>query len=168
MAHPTFSEIAREDFRVVERLALAPHERTIDTAYHASNNQKAMRTWMTRWTRPIGWTLALAFAVALSANCATGEEMTEAQKDCCAAMGHDCGRMAQEEDCCSHEGGGVAQFFATAKGSPLAAPALLLMPFAVLPELPTAALRLDFAHLVDVSLKPSRVPKYLLDSTLLI
>lgn len=128
----------------------------------------AMRTWMTRWSRPISWTLAVAFAVALSANCATGEEMTDAQKACCAAMGHDCGSMAQSEDCCSHESPRSQHFFATAKTTPTLAPALLALPFAVLPALAAADHSSAFVHLPGFRLQPSRVPKYLLTTTLLI
>lgn len=129
-----------------------------------------MRKWMSRRARPIGWTLAVALSVVLSANCASDTSMTEAEMACCAAMGHDCGSMADSEDCCSHEGGRLAQFFATAKGVPLVAPApvAVLMPFTLLQDTTSAALRADFAHITDVSLKPSRVPKYVLDSTFLI
>lgn len=127
-----------------------------------------MRTWMTRWTRPIAWTLAVAFAVVLSANCATGEEMTEAQKACCAAMGHDCGAMAGGEDCCSHESSRVSQALITAKGVSLAVPAPLLVPFALLPAIPSASLQHGLAQVAHVALRSSRIPTYLLLATLLI
>lgn len=132
--------------------------------------ETAMRRWMLRRTRPIGWTVAVAFAVALSARCAPGAEMTDAQKACCAAMGHDCGRMAQKEDCCSHQSQTVQQFFATVKGAGLAlvAPSPVLLPFAV----SAATLRVssggDFGQLTQTSPKPARVPQYLLTSALLI
>ena len=125
----------------------------------------AMRTWMRQWIRPIGWTLAVAFVVALSARCATGGEMTDAQMACCAAMGHDCGPMAQRADCCSHETLRVDQFFATAKGIALAA-----APFVVAEFTPTPRpfFHSGFPHLTLATLAPNRVPKYLLLSTLLI
>lgn len=126
-----------------------------------------MRTWLTRRTRPITGTLAVAFVVALFANCATGEPMTEAQKACCAAMGHDCGAMAESEGCCSHESPRSAQFFATAKTTPSLAPALLAVPFAVWPVLPQDHSS-AFVHLLATHLQPSRVPKYVLTSALLI
>lgn len=129
-----------------------------------------MRTWMRRRTRRIGWTLAVAFAVALSARCATSAEMTEAEKACCAAMGHDCGRMAQKEDCCSHQSPTMQQFFATAKGGGLAltAPSPVLLPFALSPATLQVSNRGDFGQLAQTSLKPARVPQYLLTSALLI
>lgn len=127
-----------------------------------------MRKWMSRRARPIGWTLVVAFSVVLSASCTTDASMTEAEMACCEAMGHDCGPMANPEDCCSHDSGRVAQFLATAKTIPLAVPVAVLMPFTLVPDTASAALRSDFAHTTDVSLKPSRVPKYLLDSTFLI
>ena len=124
-----------------------------------------MRTWMSQWIRPIGWTLTVAFAVALSARCATGGEMTDAQMACCAAMGHDCGPMAQSADCCSHETLQVDQFFATAKGTTLAAPPFVVAAFAPTPR---PLFSSDLPHLALATLTPSRVPKYLLLSTLLI
>jgi hypothetical protein len=127
-----------------------------------------MRKWMTRWSRSITWTLAVALAVAVSANCATGEEMTDAQKACCAAMGHACGSMAQSEDCCSHEGSRVSQALITAKGISLAAPSLFALPVTVVPALPPAPRRADFAQIAHVPLEPSRVPKYILIATFLI
>ena len=127
-----------------------------------------MRKWMSRRARPIGWTLAVALSVVLSANCTTDASMTEAEMACCAAMGHDCGPMADSEDCCSHESGRVAQFFATVKTVPLTVPVAVLMPFTLVPDPASVALRSEFVHTTNVSLRPSRVPKYLLDSTFLI
>lgn len=136
-----------------------------DMRHLGRKNGNVMRKWIFRWTRPIGWTLAVALAVALSANCVTGEEMTPAQMACCAAMGHDCGAMAQKADCCSHESPRVAQFFAAVKGTVLAVPVLLATPVALLPATAPQGLR---THVTHVPLKPNRVPKYLRTAALLI
>lgn len=124
-----------------------------------------MRKWMRQRVRHIGWTLAVAFAVTLSARCATAGNMTDAQMACCAAMGHDCGPMAQSADCCSHEALRVDQVFATAKGIALAAPPVVVAEFAPAPR---PFFRSAFPHLTLATLTPSRVPKYLLLSTFLI
>lgn len=42
-----------------------------------------------------------AVVAMLSARCLAAENMTPAQKACCAAMNHDCGQMAVTEGCCS-------------------------------------------------------------------
>ena len=42
-----------------------------------------------------------AVVAMLSASCLEAENMTPAQKACCAAMNHDCGQMAISEGCCT-------------------------------------------------------------------
>lgn len=91
-----------------------------------------MRKLLRRLFRPVGWALTVAFAVALSADCVASEEMTEAQKACCAAMGHDCGRMPQAQDCCSHQTPQIQKFSAT-KPITLVPPVVLNGPGAILP-----------------------------------
>ena len=53
-------------------------------------------------SRPMANMLMVALAVVSSAEClAIG--LTPEQKACCAAMQHDCGRMAIESSCCANE-----------------------------------------------------------------
>lgn len=127
-----------------------------------------MRRWMIRWTRSIAWTLAVAFAVALSANCVTGAEMTDAQKACCVAMGHDCGAMAGGEDCCSHKSSRVSQGLIASKGVSLAAPDPLLVPFALLPAIPSSLIQHDLTQVAHAALRPRRTPTYLFLASLLV
>ena len=92
-----------------------------------------MRKLLRRTFRPVGWVLSAALAVILSASCATAEEMTAAQKACCAAMGHRCGSMADEHDCCTTEMREVSGR-APAQAFSLQAPVRLLTIIAVLPR----------------------------------
>ena len=126
-----------------------------------------IRNWTARTRRPIVWALTLAFGVVLSADCATGSELTEAQKACCAAMGHDCGQMAQEHDCCSVESQKVDQFTA-AKQISLAPPLAAVGLLALIPDLPQLSSVCHRTHLDRVLLRLPRVPTYLLVSALLI
>ena len=52
-------------------------------------------------TRVTAFGLALALAVVSSATCLLGAEARKAEMACCAAMGHDCGEVAVEQDCCA-------------------------------------------------------------------
>jgi hypothetical protein len=51
--------------------------------------------------RPIAGALMFAVAMLLSASCFATENMTPAQKACCAAMAHNCGEMAVSDGCCA-------------------------------------------------------------------
>ena len=128
----------------------------------------AMRKWMVRWIRPVGWTVAAALVVAVTANCATGEPMTDAEMACCAAMGHDCGGAMGDMDCCSHGQGRVPQFV-TANTASLTPPAAALIAVVAVPGTPQPGLRfVQKPPITGTSLKPARTPTYLLISTLLI
>lgn len=50
--------------------------------------------------RPVAAAMMFAVFAMLSASCLAAENMTPAQKACCAAMDHDCGHMAITEGCC--------------------------------------------------------------------
>ena len=127
----------------------------------------AMRKWMVRWIRPVGWTVAAALVVVLTASCAMGEPMTDAEMACCAAMGHDCGAMA-DMDCCSHGQGRTPQFVA-ATAAPVPPPTAALIAVVAVPGTPQAGLRFVSRPLfTGTSLRPARIPTYLLISTLLI
>ena len=51
--------------------------------------------------RPVAGAMMFAVAMLLSASCFAAENMTPAQKACCAAMAHNCGEMAVSDGCCS-------------------------------------------------------------------
>ena len=51
--------------------------------------------------RPVAAAMMFAVVAMLSASCLEAENMTPAQKACCAAMNHDCGQMAISEGCCT-------------------------------------------------------------------
>ena len=127
-----------------------------------------MRKRLTRWTAPVTWTLMLAFSAALAVSCTSEPAMTEAAMACCAAMGHDCATSGDEHDCCSRTTPQVQQLSAKQRVA-IAAPAQELIPVVVLP---TATLSdRQYAHVRDAILPhpaPTRVPKYLLASSLLI
>lgn len=92
-----------------------------------------MRKLLGRTFRPIVWALTVAFAVALSADCVASAEVTEAQRACCAAMGHDCAPSDQSADCCVSETHSDLQL-ATAKTS-LVAPVAVVSLLAGIPQL---------------------------------
>ena len=123
-----------------------------------------MRKLLRRTFRPIGWALTVVLAVALSADCVASAEMTEAQKACCAAMGHDCGRMAQAQDCCSHEAPEIEKFSAV-KPSPLSPPVALVAPVVYLPGVSHSGRISSFRALISVAQKLPGVPTYLSNST---
>jgi hypothetical protein len=129
--------------------------------------EESVQKIIRRTTQPVTWALTLAFTVVLVANCAAGRQMTQAEKDCCAAMGYDCHRGPEQHDCCSTESPRIDQL-ATAKVVSLAAP---VAPVSLLPVMPYTSLRSGVRHATrsDRSFaRPSRVPTYLLVSTLLI
>jgi hypothetical protein len=88
-----------------------------------------------RMKRSLACGLALAFAVVFAATCLVGNELTAAQQACCVAMNHDCGAMADKQDCCSTETPSVAGFSASPIFQ-LAAPAILAVNIALNDGLP--------------------------------
>lgn len=126
-----------------------------------------MRKLIKRTRRPIVWALTLAFAVLLSADCATGKELTAEQKACCAAMNHDCGPMAKEQDCCSVESQKVEQF-TTAKQVIPAKPIVTVVLTIPVPDLRLPLPSLHRTHPDRSPLRLPDVPTYLLVSTFLI
>jgi hypothetical protein len=109
----------------------------------------------------------LAFAVVLSGDCATGTDVTEAQKACCAAMGHNCGAMATKPGCCSVASQNVDQFIA-AKQVSIARPLLVFSLLAVVPELPALSSILRRIRLNAIPLRLPGIPTYVLVSAFLI
>lgn len=131
----------------------------------ASTMKRAMRKWMTRASPPVGWMLALVFAITVSTSCFTGQQMTIADMACCAAMGHDCGSMGQGEDCCAGERSTIVQSARASRVS-VAAPAPALA--AILRPIPYAPHRVDSVRFSAVPQRPSGIPKYLRTAALLI
>jgi hypothetical protein len=141
--------------------------RLFDRSRRCGDNETLMRKWLKRTRRPIVWALTLAFAVVLSADCALGKELTEAQKACCAAMNHDCGQMAKEQGCCAIEGQKVDQF-TTAKQVSLTPPFVIAVRLAAVPDLPLFSQAWHRPRPDRVPLRLPGVPTYLLVSTFLI
>lgn len=114
-------------------------------------------------TKPAAAALVVAFALLFPLTCVTGPEMTPAQKACRAAMGHECGPMAQQ-GCCAIE---VRQIAATKKVT-LNARADCVTSTSVVEQIvdisPTVRLRIPAA----ASHRSRSAPTYLLDSALLI
>ena len=128
-----------------------------------------MRKRLARSTAPITWTLILAFSVTLSASCTTEPAMTEAAMACCAAMGHECAKSGDEHDCCSRESSQVQQLLTTKQRVDLAAPAVKLITAVILPTATLSDRQFSHVHHAVVTHPaPTRVPKYLLASSLLI
>jgi hypothetical protein len=82
-------------------------------------------------------------------------------------MNHDCGQMAQEQDCCSIESQKVEQF-TTAKQLSLVPPPVVVGLLAVIPDLRHVSPASHRTHLDRVPLRLPGVPTYLRVSTLLI
>lgn len=116
-------------------------------------------------TKPAAAALVAAFALLFPLTCVTGPEMTPAQKACRAAMGHDCGPMAQQ-GCCAIEVGQIDQFALTKKVT-LNARAHCVTSTAIVEQIVdiSPAVRL---RILDASHRSRSAPTYLLDSALLI
>ncbi len=123
-----------------------------------------MRSALRRHTRPVICGLILALAAMVSAECVMAEDLTPAQMACCATMNHDCGAMAQKQDCCSTAAPRVDQGSASPRMS-LAAPhagvVRLVMHLPALPS-PLSPQKRPFK---GFEAKPPGVPTYLLIST---
>lgn len=129
-----------------------------------------MCRWLAHSTAPITWTLFVAMGVTFSVSCATAPITANAALACCTAMGHDCAKSDDDHDCCSSEAPQVDQFLASAKvGVAAAASAAETITALIFP--PPASPHRHFG-LVSYAFwghpAPTRVPKYLLISTLLI
>jgi hypothetical protein len=120
-----------------------------------------------RTTQPITWPLTLAFTVALVVNCAAGREMTQAEKDCCAAMRYDCHRGTEQHDCCSTESPRMDQVV-TAKTVSLTPPVAAVSLLVAVPYTPVGFPARHAGFAARSSTRLNHVPKYLLVSTLLI
>ena len=132
---------------------------TLTTVVGRANMRRSMVQKTSYTGRFATWALALAVAMASAATCVLGAEATEAQKACCAAMSHDCGAMAVEQDCCVADSPNLAGPTSAPPTSVLAPPAPLALNTIVAE--PVAALGRGFDSRTP---KPSRTPTYLLVS----
>lgn len=114
--------------------------------------------------RPAAAALVAAFTLLFPLACVTGPEMTPAQKACCAAMGHECGPVAQQ-DCCSIEVRQIDQFAVTKKVT-LNARAEGVSSTAIVEQM--VSLAVAVRTLDDASHRPRSTATYLLVSALLI
>lgn len=114
--------------------------------------------------RLVAAVLAAVMTVAVSVNC-YAPSRSQAEKDCCAKMSNDCGRLAQAHECCRSEAPRVDQGSAVTRMS-LAPPAVTVI--AVLApdlavSLPANTHRERFSAF---SVRPPGLPTYLLVSSL--
>src|SRR6266496_4379075 len=68
-----------------------------------------------RTMRPVAGAMLFAVMAMLSASCLVAENMTHAQKACCAAMSHDCGELAISEGCCTTQAQDGTSFLAASR-----------------------------------------------------
>jgi hypothetical protein len=130
----------------------------------SSRMREAMRGFRIRRLRLVAAVLAGVMTVAVSVNC-FAPRRSQAEKDCCAKMSNDCGRLAQAHECCRSEAPRVDQRSAVTRIS-LAPPDVtviaVLVP-ALVVSLPTDAHRERFSAF---SVRPPGLPTYLLVSSL--
>ena len=104
-------------------------------------------------------------AIVLSANCVSAQDLTPEQKACCAAMKHDCERMAGQMDCCATAKPTQLQQASAVKAIVFAAPVRILAAILVLPE----PLDAGESHVVDslknTTQRPPGRSTYVLNST---
>jgi len=122
-----------------------------------------MRVFSLRRLRLVAAVLAGVMTVAVSVNCFTPSR-SQAEKDCCAKMSNDCGRLGQAHECCRSEAPRVDQGSAVPRIS-LAPPvvtaiAVFAPGFVISP--PVA----DHPAFSACSVKPPGLPTYLLGSSL--
>ena len=123
-----------------------------------------MREFRIGRRRLVAAVLAAVMTVAVSVNC-FAPSRSQAEKDCCAKMSNDCGRLAQAHECCRSEAPRVDQRSAVTRMS-VAPPAVTVI--AVLApdlavSLPANTHRERFSAF---SVKPPGLPTYLLVSSL--
>jgi hypothetical protein len=58
-----------------------------------------------RAMRPLAAAIVMVIVGALSASCLAAERLTPQQRACCAAMKHNCGKLALTEGCCGPQEG---------------------------------------------------------------
>lgn len=108
--------------------------------------------------------LAVIMAILVSMNCFAAE-MTSAEKACCVAMSHDCGRLAQQHECCRSEAPRVDQSSAVSRIS-IAAPVATVIGQIATDLVPHSLLRVHRDASSASPVRPPGLPTYLLVSSL--
>jgi hypothetical protein len=108
--------------------------------------------------------LMLAMTIVLATSCFAMRGKTPEERACCAAMGHDCGALAFERECCSGEATKLNAVAPTTITVAVTAPAAVLV--AVLED-PSPVVRGFAASMLHHGglIKPPGDPTYLLNST---
>jgi hypothetical protein len=123
-----------------------------------------MRRFDIRRLRLIAAVLAAVMTVAVSVNC-FAPSRSQAEKDCCAKMSNDCGRLAQAHECCRSEAPRVDQGSAVTRIS-LAPPAVTVIAVLVPDLVVSSPANAHRERLSAFSVKPPGLPTYLLVSSL--
>jgi hypothetical protein len=102
--------------------------------------------------------------VVVSVNC-FAPSRSPAEKDCCAKMSNDCGRLAQAHECCRSEAPRVDQGSAVVRIS-LAPPAVTVIAVLVPDLVVSSPANAHGERFSALSVKPPGLPTYLLASSL--
>jgi hypothetical protein len=135
------------------------------TRRHSQSNIRAVVLKGTRRKHYIASGLMLGMTVVLATSCFAMHGRTPEEKACCAAMGHDCGALAFERDCCSGE---ATKLGAVAPGTVtigVTAPAAVLVALLDEPSPVVRGFAVSMLHRGGL-VKPPGDPTYLLNSTL--
>ena len=123
-----------------------------------------MRGVHPRSIRLVSTTLIAALALLSSVVCYAGE-MTQTEMSCCAAIAHDCGRMAVAHECCTTEAPRAEQGSTVARVA-IDPPVVLLVAVFTAPPVMETVSTSTFAAASLASIKPPGVPTYLAVSSL--
>jgi hypothetical protein len=109
-------------------------------------------------------TLIAALAIVSSVAC-YAEEMTRTEMACCAAMAHDCGRMAAADECCTTEAPRAEQGSTVARVA-IDPPSVALIAVLTAPPVIETVSTSTFTVASLASIKPPGIPTYLAVSSL--
>jgi hypothetical protein len=135
-----------------------------DTALIAAQHKAVVSKGARR--RPyIASGLMLAMTIVLATSCFAMRGKTPEDRACCAAMGHDCGALAFERQCCSGE---ATKLNAVAPATVMVAAAPPVAVLVAVLEEPSPGVRGLAASMLQAAglIKPPGDPTYLLNSTL--
>ena len=123
-----------------------------------------MRGVRGRSLRFVSMTLIAALALVASVACYAGE-MMQTEMACCAAMAHDCGRMAPAHECCTTDAPRTEQGSTVAKTA-IDPPSVALIAVLTVPPVMEGVPTSTFAVASLASMKPPGIPTYLAVSSL--
>jgi hypothetical protein len=109
--------------------------------------------------------LMLAMIVVLATSCFALRGRTPEERACCASMGHDCGALAFERQCCSGEATKLQAVAPATVTIAVAAPAAVLVALLEEPSPVVRGLAISMLH-QGWPIKPPGDPTYLLNSIL--